>query len=232
MRSAVGVVLLAACLASANHVGKTDGQILKMGRGAWTEYYQRHGPDVGMPTVSGCHADEIFGRVLRARNDRALSRLSVARRSTVRGVRRQLYSFTFAAMNSSQNAVGVGFLWPVQFRSSIGPDVEQAVWDCLSTAKRGQQQVSPAAIEKVLHEMGLGIQASARDLKAGKQLPSDPPSAGKSLRSARAALGKIVAGCRRLPPHMANSLLGQCLEAAKDCALNMGVGNANDAPPR
>jgi hypothetical protein len=104
----------------ANFMGKSPEQIVAMGREKWAELY---GKKFGESTVQVCQAQEKYGFALQNLNDRAIIRLPKTR---------QVWSQEYAveAHEIGSIVTGGGTMWQT-FNSTILPDVEQAISDCI-----------------------------------------------------------------------------------------------------
>lgn len=142
----------------ANYLGKTPEQMVAMGRTKWNSLY---GSKVGNSTVDMTEGEGKYGDALKNLNDRAMKRLPSKRQNWLKSVRKSSSEYAFEAHRIGELVSGGGTMWRL-FDSSVYPDVEQLVADCIVDKK--MPMIKMKSFEAANKELDLAIEKARADL--------------------------------------------------------------------
>lgn len=142
----VGLAALVLAQSPAPTLGKTEAQILAMGRKPWNAFYTTKQGD---STVARSGAEASYGDALAARNDRLLK----GARSPLRAA---LQAYEEDAQAVGYAITGGGTTWNVE-AASLYADAEETLHAVLSHARRGPRvrvSAARAAVERLRRTLG------------------------------------------------------------------------------
>ncbi len=193
------------------YLGKSDAQILAMGRQKWFAYYTAKQGD---STADTCDAEARYGEVLKRRNDKLAARRDKQTRESVRKARPELTAFALGAYEVGQALTGGGTLWNL-FNAGIAPNVEEALGAFVGIAYPTAKQGSPtsATVSKQLDALMTIVKGQSRSIEEMSGSGGGMEAATKGMMKARlalAAIDKLVGG---RPSIEAKASYAACLRA-------------------
>lgn len=125
--------------------GKTNADILKMGRSEWTQFAAVD--RMGGSTAAYMSSEGTYGEALAERNDNLLKR-KPAFKKPILGLRTTLHDYANEFVAIGSGITGGGTMWNT-VAAAITPDVEEILYTALVPAKLTTKKgATPAQIEK------------------------------------------------------------------------------------
>lgn len=173
IRLAALILLLlasAAALPQSKTYGKTNAQILAMGRQKWFDFYTSK---AGQSTLDMSNAERLYGAALKERNDTLLRKQTKTRQEAVASIRKSGTAFGYGMVTVGFAYTGGGTIWnPII--AGVSADVEEALYDILARkplSKEQRKAPTLAALQKEVDQVG------ARLVKDRKKIAEyDTPS--------------------------------------------------------
>jgi hypothetical protein len=180
--------------------GKTEAQILAMGRDRWFTFYTQ---EAGNSNQSMILADDTWAVVEGKANDRLARRAGIKRAALIAGLRKDMNAFTSDLEDVGSALSGGGTMWFGIDASWVG-DIEDALHDVLT----GHPSKSPIVVSKVVKRLN---QASVELAQDRSQLTTGPYSRYEDdMKEARVLLRRIARRCKALPRSGSDWVLGTC----------------------
>lgn len=213
MKSLVSLVLalwtMAAWGQEVPRFGKTDRQILAMGRERFRDFYISKNGD---NKESEWNADELFLRAMKLRNDGMLAGNRGANVSRAREIRPKLYAL-FVKMLEIGKSIQPGGYWRGAEHDN-GIQIETAVFAILMRTPH-PKIVYVSAFEKCLPRIEQNMRESRKD-----NPEIDPAAFQIGIQQAKKMYAEIVRSARDLPTAGSSWVLGYC----RDLAVWVGEG--------
>lgn len=191
--------------------GKTNAEILRMGRSAWTKFAAE---DRMEGTTAGYVSSEsTFGEALAERNDRLMKAKPAYSRSLL-GLRRVLkdYANEFIAIGSG--VTGGGTMWNLT-ASAISPDVEEILYTALTPVKPKIKNATPAEIERAFSVATQMVQRKRRQIDGNKEFSHmSYADCLKSLTSAQKLKTQALGLSKSLPKTTQSAVRRYLVDAA------------------
>lgn len=211
--------LLVLALSGQSTLGKTDSEIIKMGRSAWYDYYVSK---EGESTADSCNAEQVFGEVLKRRNDRLLQG-APAKRALITKVRTDLKTFQSAIYDVGYALSGGGTMWNVVY-SGVLADTEEAVGHLLGPR---DPQVKPRKTSQVRQALAALATRVEREKVSIEAMPSGGGmrAARTGLAAANRSLDRLISTAAKRPRTESDAILSCCMEAVETVRAYLGEGN-------
>ncbi len=215
----VALLIAAVLTAQSGQLGKSDAQILKMGRQAWGEY---HGEKAGTSTVDMCTSERIYGEVLRRRNDRLLAKANRSTKADVKSVRTLMVEYMGGVYDVGMALSGGGTMWNIVY-AGCQPDTEEVVGHLLGVKSPKVKPRKVSDVTKALKELNDKV---TKERKSIEEMPSGGgwKSAMKGLDAAESALPKLISVAARHPRGDSDAILSCCLACLADVKEFLGEG--------
>lgn len=198
------LLLLMSVAGFAQTLGKTDAQILAMGKTKWLDYYAEK---EGTSTADMCDANASYGAALKRRNDRLIAEnLDGDWVSKLRKLRKLLTSFGTSAIDLSYNRAGGGTMWNI-FYSAIDTDVEEVVYGLLEQKGAKPKALVVSTVTKALDRLASENQILARDKTASYFKAAE---ARKSVAEMRTQFQQILVIAKTTSRNDSDRILGFC----------------------
>lgn len=192
--------------------GKTEAQILTMGRAKWNEFTSSQ--PGGSSTAGMCMTEAAFGLALRRSNDRFIVKLAPARRKQIADLRQPMAKFNEACIMIGSTFSGGGTMWhPVH--AGIQADVEEIVQAFVKRGSKPAPKRVASDISKELDKLSVVLKQNQSELDDFKGSGFGFEVGMKALREARAEFAKIVAIAKGMPRAESDRLLQYCLDCLK-----------------
>lgn len=199
------LVAIAALAFQGSNLGKTDAQILAMGRQKWFAYYSSKEGD---STADNCDAESLYGAVLKRRNDRLAAKRPKATREAVRKLRPELTAFAEGVYEVGEALTGGGTLWNV-IRAGISPNVEEALGAFVGV-RMPASKATAAGIRRELDDLLKSVRAQSKFIEQMAGSGGGVDSATKGIMQARLALAAIEKVLQGRPAVEARAAYGAC----------------------
>ena len=171
-------------------LGKSNAQILAMGRTRWHDAFV--GKEGGS-TMGEAGAESLYGDALAWRNDRLLK----GRKSPLRA---HLQSFKNDAAGAGEAITGGGTMWNI-VAASLYADAEETLHRVLTHTGR--------APRRVVSDVDRGLGRLSRALAAIKE-PKDRKRGAEAMADLQRDFRAVVAEARRLPRRDSDTVLEFC----------------------
>lgn len=192
-------------------LGKTDAQIIAMGRDAWLRF---HSSKAGESTAATCDAHATYGQVLFRRNAALEKKVPKTRRDLISMFRIDLVAYCNSLIEVSASFSGGGTVWgPVS--AAVSSYVEETLYGVL-TKKPGAKPVTPASVSSALNLIKSEINKNRKALDDFKGSGYGAAFAAERLTGASNVFGRISQNAKKLDSASANRVLGFCLARAKN----------------
>ncbi|MBX3119677.1 MAG: hypothetical protein KF784_11470 [Fimbriimonadaceae bacterium] len=152
----IATSLLAGALfaqAQSKTYGKTNAQILSMGRSKWFDFYTSK---AGQSTLDMSNAERLYGAALKERNDQRLAKESKTRKEAIAAIRKSADAFGYGMISVGIAYSGGGTIWnPVI--AGVSADTEEALYDVLfkkPLSKENRKALSFATLQKEVEQIG------------------------------------------------------------------------------
>ncbi len=180
-------------------LGKSDAEIVALGREAWGDLYAR---EVGGSTAAMAQAEDVFGEAHTRVNDLALAKLPAARQASVKAVRAAGRDVGNGLVSLGAAFSGGGTMW-IPVEAAVPATVEALVARLAKTpgaanAKKADQ--GWASARNVLDRLAKKIEADRKDLEEmslGDQ--TSYARARAAHRTTSQAVAKLRAAAAKLP---------------------------------
>lgn len=199
------LAVVAALALQGSNLGKSDAQILAMGRQKWFAYYSSKQGD---STADNCDAETYFGQVLKRRNDRLAAKVPRATRETVRKLRPELIAFSEGVYRVGEALTGGGTLWNV-VSAGIPPNVEEALGACVGIKNPASKRTA-AGVRRELDDLLKLVRSQSKSIEEMAGSGGGVDSATKGLMQARLALAAIEKVLQGRPSVEAGAAYGAC----------------------
>lgn len=172
--------------------GKTNAQILKMGRQQWFGFYTSK---AGESTMGMADAERIYGEALMERNDKLLPKESRIRQSAIKTIRKSARAVGDQVVMIGMAYSGGGTMWtPVL--AGVLADVEEGIYGLLKKTKlTASERKAPsfATLEALLSKMGTDLATNKKELQQYSSPENDLYSqAVKAQKEAKVNFAAIV----------------------------------------
>ncbi|RYG24378.1 hypothetical protein EON82_10915 [bacterium] len=195
MRLLAAVLLTALAQDKTVTHGKSNAQILAMGRSAWSDYFcQAEG---GGSTVALSGAEALYADALGWRNDKI-------GKAKVMPLRRLLDDVRNHAIEVGTAVTGGGTIWNI-IASSLDADAEETIYTVLTL--RGNTK------KRVVSDMDKAYRRLEVDLRKNDYVPELTKIGRASLPLLRRDLDRVLIEARRRPRKASDALLGFCIKA-------------------
>lgn len=213
------VSLLVLALSGQSTLGKTDAEILKMGRSAWYDYYVSKEGD---STADSCNAEQAFGEVLKRRNDRLLQK-TPTKRALIHKVRTDLKAFQSAVYDVGYALSGGGTMWNVVYAGVLA-DTEETVGHLLGAR---DPKVKPRKTSEVKQALAALAAKVAREKASIEAMPSGGgmKAARTGLATATRSLNRLISTAAKRPRTESDAILFCCMEAVETFRAYLGEGS-------
>lgn len=201
----LAALVLGSCLALQDleaTLGKTNAQIIAMGRSKWYGFYTGK---MGDSTVGMTSAESLYGDALAWRNNRLGDPRTRRLRKVLRDVKDDAVGVGYAI-------TGGGTMWNIT-SSSLYADAEETLYAVLT--KRGQ------APKRVVSDATKALDRVALAYAKTKGEPWHSAEGGLILTHLRKDVTVLIGEAKRLPRSGSDALLGFCVKAL-DAATNAG----------
>lgn len=182
--------------------GKSDQQILALGREAYTTYYKSKNGD---NRESEWNSDELYLRAIRARNDRLL-RSAKGEAAKAKILRPKLYDLFVRLMKIGTSIQPGGYWRGADHDQGIG--IETAIYG-IAMRKPFNGIVYVSAFGRPLSTIEKNMEASRKE---GQEI--DTVAFAKQMSDVRARYGTIVGIAKSLPTAGSSWTLGYCRDLA------------------
>lgn len=212
----LGICCLAACAQDAQGTyGKTEAQILKMGWGKWSDFYQAN---AGSSTVAMVDANGIYATCLQHRNDNLLKQRSHSGQiQSVKELRDLMGSYGAHAVDMAENRAEGGTIWHIYY-AGIGCEVETVIHGYLGGKEPKAKRAYPSDVEAQLDKLAKLNKKEADDKTMTEFKPAD---AEASLVGMRSDFAKLLDIAKRLPRKDSDRVIAFCLEYAKTATADL-----------
>ncbi len=193
----------------ANFLGKSPEQIVAMGRAKWTELYSKK---FGQDTLKARDAAEKFGFALQNLNDRAITRLPRTRQIWLQEVRKTTKEYASEAHQIGSIVTGGGTMCQT-FDSTIHPDVEQAISDCI--VDKPLPKLNLKSFGDQMQELDLVISNAKLSVDSETSQYQDLLELRSALATKQAKLLNLLAVGRHTDSTRVQDFMHQKIEVAK-----------------
>lgn len=145
--------------------GKTNAEILKMGRDGWTKFAAED--RMGGSTAAYVSSEETFGEALRARNDTLLAK-KPAFRKPMDGLRKVMFEYANEFVSIGSGITGGGTMWNM-VSASITPNVEEILYTAFVPAKPAGKAVKPVEIDRAIARATQTVQRKRKQIDTNKE---------------------------------------------------------------
>ena len=175
--------------------GKTNAQILAMGRQGWSDFFcQAEG---GGSTVALSGAESLYADARGWRNDKL-------GKANVMPLRRLLTDVGQHAVEVGTAITGGGTMWNI-IANSVGADAEETIYTVLTL------KGSPK--KRVVSDMDKAFRRLESDLGKNDYVPELTKIGRQSLPRLRRDLDRVLVEARRRPRKASDALLDFCIRA-------------------
>lgn len=192
-------------------LGKTDAQILAMGRDKWVAF---HSSRVGESTASLADAQSTYGQVLFRRNAALEKKLPKARRDLISMMRIDLVAYCNSLIEVSASFAGGGTVW-VPVYAAVSSYVEETLYGVL-TNKPFSSQVSAGTVRATLAAIKSQILKNRKSLDDFKGSGYGSAFALERLSGASNVFVRVSANASKLGSTNAKRILEFCQRRAKN----------------
>ena len=204
------VCLINLCGAVEDTYGKSHADILRMGRGKWSDYYTAK---AGSSTLAMCDAESIYGTCLKERNDGRIKRLPAAWRNRYDRLRKLSADFGEAVVEVGMALTGGGTIWhPVE--AGIPADVEETVALLLNPSR--SRAASAATVVRRLRALRSDIKGHAKEIDQwGGPSGLNSQSALHNVALAESRYREILKLSSRFPVKSRSAIVAFCVRQTK-----------------
>lgn len=215
----VALVVSIVLSTQSGQLGKSDAQILKMGRQLWGDYYAEK---AGSSTVDMCTSERIYGEVLKRRNDRLISKASRSTKAVVKSLRKDMIQYMSGVYDVGMALSGGGTMWNIVY-AGCQPDTEEVVGHILGVKSPKVKARKVSDVTTALKELRDKV---AKERKSIEEMPSGGgmKSALNGLDAAESALPKLISVAARRPRGDSDAILSCCLACIADLKEFLGEG--------
>ncbi|MCC7479785.1 hypothetical protein IT575_15205 [bacterium] len=178
--------------------GKSPGEILAMGQGAWFEYYTEH---AGFSTVATAMASAIYADAARERNT------GLAPGYYSEALRQLAYDFGERALSIGPALSGGGSIW-ISIGAAMPADAEDLTYALRGGVLPPAPAMSTGQVQRRIATLEAQINALAADPQSSAWF--DPDSSLDELRALRADFRAICALAAELPRADSDRVLYFC----------------------
>lgn len=199
-------------------LGKSESQILSMGREAWFDFYTAQ--PGGSSTAGMSDAETIFGQALKRRNDRSFASSSADRRSKIGALRKHMSEFYAACTELSAAFAGGGTMW-TNVHAGISASVEEKIGILAGFPQKAAPARTASDVTKRLDLIDAVIRKQRAELEIYKGSGYGHAIAVAELAKARKALAGVLAIAKSLPRAQSDAFLDACLQRATVIEFNI-----------
>lgn len=197
-----------------DQLGKTDAQILKMGRDKWFDFYsKKNGDSTAAMTTSAMVYADVLGRA----NERALKKTGSPRIAQIKRLRPVLVSFTNSVSGIGELTTG-GTMWHVLSASAYS-DAEQSIADLIAN-KRPYSK--PAVVSEATRSFEQVVKQAATSARDNEIPDARLKEVNDEIASARKNLKLILDLAKGLNRHDSDRVLGFCRDHCRSTKSAMG----------
>jgi hypothetical protein len=190
--------------------GKTNAEILKMGRDGWTKFAAED--RMGGSTAAYVSSEETYGEALKARNDSLLKKKPVYRKAFA-GLRQSLFEYSNEFVSIGSGITGGGTMWNT-VSASIAPDVEEILYTAFAPPKPKGKAVTPAQIDQAIARATQTVQRKRKQIDANKEFSHmSYADCMASLTKARKLKASALALAAPLPKSTQNAIRRYLVDA-------------------
>jgi hypothetical protein len=188
--------------------GKTDAQILAMGRDRWMEF---QGERAGQSTADMSEGMVAYRNALRRRNDRLSARASPTLRRRVAELRPLLADYTGRLMSLGAYMTGGGTVWSNIHAGALS-DSEDTLYALLSGRSTPAKAYTTGMVKRRLDRLAEDVTKQSGE---SYNTPEKTAEARKDLAAARAVFGKIAGAAGKFDRKGSDHILAFCHYAAE-----------------
>lgn len=191
--------------------GKTNAEILRMGRSAWTKFAAEDRMDGS--TAGYVSSEGTFGEALAERNDRLMKAKPAYKRSLV-GLRTVLHDYANEFISIGSGVTGGGTMWNLT-ASAISPDVEEILYSALAPSKSKIKDATSAQIEGALSVATQVVQRKRKQIDENKEFSHmSYADCLKALAQARKLKTQALGFSKSLPARTQTAVRRYLVDAA------------------
>lgn len=144
--------------------GKTNAEILKMGRSGWTKFAAED--RMGGSTAAYVSSEDTYGAALQERNDALLRRKPGLKKSMV-SLRKTLFDYANEFVSIGSGITGGGTMWNI-VSAAITPDVEEVLYTAFTTRK-SEKLPTAAQIDRAITVATQTVQRKRKQIDGSKE---------------------------------------------------------------